>query len=252
MNQKAIKNVLPPTEEGDAATKGYIDSKSAGESDLNMNGNSVRHINTIPIHEDEVVPKQWIENNFLNRYSPASTMARDLNMDGNLVSYLRAPEQNHHAATKGYADTKLSRSGGDMEGEIGMGGNRISHLGEPEQDNVAVRLRFVNEYFLRLGGTNRMIGPLPAGGFQVIHVGDPREEQDVVNLRTLQASESSILEQATAAADTAVGDAITNHANILNRDIRAKSLNLNPQGTATKIFEHGWTISYCWASRSNA
>jgi len=162
-------------------------------------------------------------------------MARDLNMDGRFISYLRLPEQNHHAVTKGYAGTKLSRSGADMQGDIGMGGNSILHLDEPEQDNDAVRLRFVNEYFLRLDGTNRMIGSLHAGGFQVIHVGDPREEQDVVNLRTLQASESSVLEQATAAADTAVGDAITNHANILNRDIRTKSLNLDLQGTATKI-----------------
>jgi len=216
MHQKAIKNVLPPTEEGDTVTKGYVDSKSAGESDLNMNGNSIRHINPTPIHEDEVVPKQWIENNFLNHYSPASTMERDLNMDGRFISYLRSPEQNHHAVTKGYADTKLSRLGGDMQGDIGMGGNRISHLGEPEQDNDAVRLSYANEYFVRRGGTNRMIGSLHAGGFQVIHVRDPREEQDVVNLRTLQASESSVLELATAAADTAVGDAITNHANILN------------------------------------
>jgi len=84
-----------------------------------------------------------------------------------------------------------------------------------------------------------MIRPLHAGGFQVIHVGDPREEQEVVNLRTLQASESSVLEQATTAADTAVGDAITNHANILNRDIRTKSLNLDPKGTATKNFSMG-------------
>jgi len=38
MNQKAIKNVLSPTEEGDVATKGYVDSKSAGESDLDMRG----------------------------------------------------------------------------------------------------------------------------------------------------------------------------------------------------------------------
>jgi len=138
MNQKAIKNVLPPTEEGDAATKGYVDSKSAGESDLNVNGNSIRHINPFPIHEDEEVSKQWIENIFLNRYSPALTMSRDSNMGGRFVSYLRLPEQNHHAATKGYADTKLSRSGGDMQGDIRMGGNRISHLGEPEQDNDAV------------------------------------------------------------------------------------------------------------------
>jgi len=158
---------------------------------------------------------------------------------GHFISYLRSPEQNHHAVTKGYADTKLSRSGGDMQGDIGMGGNRVSHLGEPEQDNDAVRLLFVNEYILRLDGTNRMIGPLHAGGFQVIHVRDPREEQDVENLQSLQASESGVLEQATAAADMEVGDAITNHANILNRDIWTKSLNLNPQGTATKIFSMG-------------
>jgi len=44
INQKAIKNVLPLTEEGDAATKGYIDSKSNGESDLNMNGNFIKNV----------------------------------------------------------------------------------------------------------------------------------------------------------------------------------------------------------------
>jgi len=46
-------------------------------------------------------------------------MAIDLNMDGHHISYLRAPEQNHHAATKRYADTKLSLLGGDMQGGIG-------------------------------------------------------------------------------------------------------------------------------------
>jgi len=62
------------------------------------------------------------------------------------------------------------------------------------------------------------------------------EEQDAVNLRTLQASAISVLGQATTAANTAVGDAITNLVNILNRDIRTKSLNSDPQGTATKNF----------------
>jgi len=56
---------LPSAEEGDVATKGYVDSKSVGESDLNMNGNSIRQINPTPIQEDKVVSKQWIENNFL-------------------------------------------------------------------------------------------------------------------------------------------------------------------------------------------
>ena len=183
-----MRNVLPPTEEGDAATKGYVDSKSVGESDLgmgshlvknvgwpqethdaanrayvyfvantklslggghmtgdiNLNGHSVRHTNPNPQNEDELVPKRWIEETFLNRYSPASTMARDLNTDTHQISYLGAPEQNHHAATKEYADTKLSLQGGDMQGGIGMGGNRISHLGEPLHDNDTLRLSSAN------------------------------------------------------------------------------------------------------------
>jgi len=44
MDQKAIKNVLPPAEEGDVATKGYVDSKSAGEGGLIMNGNLIKNV----------------------------------------------------------------------------------------------------------------------------------------------------------------------------------------------------------------
>ena len=44
MNQKAMKNVLSPTEEGDAATKGYVDSKSVGKTDLGMNGNLIKNV----------------------------------------------------------------------------------------------------------------------------------------------------------------------------------------------------------------
>ena len=114
-----------------------------------------------------------------------------------------------------------------MQGGIGMAGNRISHLGKPVQSNDTVRL------------SSAMRGSLHAGGLQVICVGDPHEEQDAVNLQTLQASEAHVLQQPTVADDTAVGDAITNHTNILNQDIRTKSLNLGPQGTATKNFSMG-------------
>jgi len=44
MNQKTINNVLSPTEEGDVVTKGYVDSKSAGESDLHMWGHLVKNV----------------------------------------------------------------------------------------------------------------------------------------------------------------------------------------------------------------
>jgi len=120
-----------------------------------MNGHSIRKSIPSPMHGDEVVPKQWIEYNFLSRYSPSSTIARDLNMDGHQVTYLKEPEHNHHAATKEYADTKLSLLGRDMRGGIGMGGSRISHLGDPEQDKDALRLSSGNEFYLRHdGGTD--------------------------------------------------------------------------------------------------
>jgi len=73
----------------------------------------------------------------------------------------------------------------------------------------------------------------------VIGMSNPQEGQDGANLQTLQASEARVLQEVTSVADTAVGDAIANHANILNRDIRTKSLNLDPQGIATKNFSMG-------------
>jgi len=91
-------------------------------------------------------------------------MAKDLNMDGNHVSYLRAPEQNHHAVKKGYADTKLSLWCGDMQGGIGMGGNRISHLGGPLHDNDALRQSSANDYYLRPDRANWMRTDLSLGG----------------------------------------------------------------------------------------
>jgi len=124
------------------------------QGDIGMGEHRIRNINPNPQNEDEVVLKQWIEENVLNRYSPASTMARDLNMDGHHISYLGAPEQIHHAASKGYADAKLSLLGGSMQGEIGMAGNRIRHLGEPLHDNNALRLSSANEFYLKRDGTN--------------------------------------------------------------------------------------------------
>ena len=121
-----------------------------------------------------------------------------------------------------------------MQGGIAIDGNRIRHLGEPLHDNDALRPSSANDYYLRLDGANGMRADLSLGGRRIRGLANPQTDQDSVNLRTLQASATTVLGQATAAANTAVGDAITNQANILNRDIRAKSLNLDPQGIAKK------------------
>jgi len=53
-------------------------------------------------------------------------------------------------------------------------------------------------------------------------------------LRALQDSGIRVLEQATVAADTAVNNAIHNRANILDQEIRTKTLKMGLEG-ATKI-----------------
>jgi len=111
MKGRLVKYVRWPEEDHDLVNRAYVYfiagkrlpiERGTLQGDIGMGGNRIRNINSYPQNEDEVVPKQWIENNFLNRYGHASTMAVDLNMDGNHVSYLRVSEQNHHAATKGY------------------------------------------------------------------------------------------------------------------------------------------------------
>jgi len=110
MNGNLIKNVRWPAEDHDSVNRAYVCFVANAkltlegdtlEGDIGMGEHRIRNINSNPQNEDEVVPKQWIKENFLNRDSPTSTMARDLNMDTHHISYLGAPEQNHHAATKG-------------------------------------------------------------------------------------------------------------------------------------------------------
>ena len=228
MNGNLIKNVRWPEEYHDVVNRAYVyfvaNSKLSLEGgtmqgQIDMGEHRIININPNPQNEDELVPKRWIEENFLNRHGPASTMAIDLNSDGHHISYLRATEQNHHAATKGYADTKLSLLSGSMQGGIGMAGNRISLLGEPLHEKDALRLSSANEFYLKRDGSNWMRNDLSVGGFRVRGVANPREDQDGVNLRTLRDSEARALQEATSSADTVVGDA----ANILNREIRTKS-----------------------------
>jgi len=102
MRGHLVKNVRLPEADHDLVNRAYVyfvagkrfpTEGGTMQDDTGMDQHSIGNINSNPQNEDEVVPKQWVEENFLNRYSHASTMARDVNMDGNLVSYLRAPEK---------------------------------------------------------------------------------------------------------------------------------------------------------------
>jgi len=88
-------------------------------------------------------------------------------MNGIQIIYLKVPLQNRHAATNGYADTKLLLQGGNLIESLRITGTIITHLGDSEQGNDAVRLRFVNENLLKRDGSNCMRGDLSLGGRRI-------------------------------------------------------------------------------------
>jgi len=98
MENNPIKNVWSPTEEGDVATKGYIDSESAGESDLNMNGNLIKNV-------------RWPEEDH---------------------------DSVNRAYVYFVANAKLSLEGGTMQGDIGMGEHRIGNINQNPQNEDEV------------------------------------------------------------------------------------------------------------------
>jgi len=59
MQNNPIKNVLAPVDEGDAATTGYVDSKSVGESDLDINGNLIKNARW-PGEDPDVVNRAYV------------------------------------------------------------------------------------------------------------------------------------------------------------------------------------------------
>ena len=111
MNQKAENNVLPPTEEGDAVTKGYTDSKSAGESDLDMRGHLVKSV-------------RWPE--------------EDHDLTNRAYVYF-------------IAGKRLPIEGGTMQGQIDMNHHSIRNINpNPQNEDELVPKRWIEENFFKL------------------------------------------------------------------------------------------------------
>jgi len=98
MENGPIKNVLSPTEEGDTVTKGYVNSKSAGESDLDMQGHLVKNVRW-PEEDHDLVNRAYV--------------------------YL-------------VAGKRLPIEGGTIQGDIGMGEHRIRNTNSNPQNEDEV------------------------------------------------------------------------------------------------------------------
>ena len=131
MGSNNITGLSAPTEETDAATKAYVDSKISdvtGEVGLV----SLDDFNTF---KTTVLPLA------------GGTMSGDINMGStNGISNLAEPTEDSDAATKNYVDTtSLPLTGGTMTGPVNMGNQSISNVAEPTENSDVATKSYVDD-----------------------------------------------------------------------------------------------------------
>ena len=81
-------------------------------------------------------------------------METQLDMNHNSITNLKDPQFGGEAATKDYADKKLSLTGGRMTGSINMGNNEITNLAAPTGGSNASTKKYVDDLDTTLGANH--------------------------------------------------------------------------------------------------
>ena len=103
-------------------TYNVVNSKQQTFSEMNKNRN------TLVCYED-------VRDVFVSRKERVFPMATHLDMGNNYIYNVKTPVNNDQGANKDYADTKLSLTGGVMQGNLDMNNNRIYNLAQPNGNN---------------------------------------------------------------------------------------------------------------------
>jgi hypothetical protein len=143
-----ITNLTAPTNSGDAATKGYVDTSIS-----NLVASAPGVLDTL----DELAAALGDDANFATTVTNSiatklalagGTMSGAIAMGTNKITGLGNPTANQDAATKTYVDTadalNLPKSGGTMSGAIAMGTSKITGLGTPTDNADATTKLYVD------------------------------------------------------------------------------------------------------------
>ena len=133
-----ITNLTTPTNSGDAATKGYVDTSIANLVDSAPTALDTLNELAAALGDDANF-STTITNSIATKLPLAGgTMSGGISMGTNRITSLADPSSNQDAATKNYVDTqdatKLSLSGGTMTGNIVMGANKVTSTATPTAD----------------------------------------------------------------------------------------------------------------------
>jgi len=179
-----ITNLTAPTNSGDAATKGYVDTANALKLNLSggtmsgaiaMGTNKITGLGT-PTSTADAATKGYVDTAVSNLIDTAPGTLDTLN---ELAAAL-GDDPNFATTVTNSIATKLALAGGTMSGAIAMGTNKITGLGNPTLSQDAATKTYVDTAdALKLnlsGGT--MSGAIAMGTSKITGLGDPTANQD--------------------------------------------------------------------------
>jgi hypothetical protein len=179
-----ITNLTSPTNSGDAATKGYVDTADALKLNLSggtmsgaiaMGTNKITGLGT-PTSTADAATKGYVDTSISNLIDSSPGTLDTLN---ELAAAL-GDDPNFATTVTTSIATKLPLAGGTMTGAIAMGTNKITGLGNPTLSQDAATKTYVDTAdALQLnlaGGT--MSGAIAMGTSKITGVGDPTSNQD--------------------------------------------------------------------------
>jgi hypothetical protein len=146
-----ITNLTTPTNAGDAATKGYVDTSISAL--LDSAPGALDTLNELAAAlGDDANFATTVTNEIATKVSKSGdTMTGVLAMSTNKITGVGNPTANQDAATKVYVDNadalNLLKSGGTMTGAIAMSTNKITGLGDPTNAQDASTKNYTDVLF---------------------------------------------------------------------------------------------------------
>ena len=183
MNRKMIKNLgVDENDDLSAVNMATLKKHSAaiGDIDLqekyNVLNSKKRLLNELKTHYDSLVSFEEVKENFLSRVE-TFTMGCQLDMNHHSITNLKDPTFGKEAATKDYADEKLSKAGGRMTGSINMRTHEITNLAEPTGNANAATKKYVDDVDAKV--SNKIdIGEIDQKTKKIINLGAPTSTSD--------------------------------------------------------------------------